>query len=91
MKFNLQLSESERSICRDKMLRVFEAAKALGMEAGAAVADGRRAVEHEKRNSFIVEEVVGQLQVGLWLLMSELSGKVGTLSCLWCCCLAFPP
>jgi hypothetical protein len=65
LKFDLQISESERSVARDKMLSVFEAAKSLGKEAGVAVADARRALEHEKRNSFVVDQVLGQLQVGV--------------------------
>jgi hypothetical protein len=64
------MSESERSTARDRMLSIFESAKALGKEADVAVADARRALENEKRNSFVVQEVLGQLKVGLidmWL------------------------
>lgn len=72
------MSESERSTARDRMRSIFESAKTLGKESDVAVADARRALENEKRNSFVVQEVLGQLKVG-WMDM-RLSCTCATLT-----------
>lgn len=57
------MSERDRSVIRDTMLNVFERAKKLGKEVDTVAAESKRALEQEKKNAFLVEEVLGRLQV----------------------------
>ena len=73
---SLQSSEFERSDMRDRMLRVSEGSQKLLKELDSVTSAGYRALEHEKRNAFLVEEVLGQLQV------DSLSHSLLSLPCL---------
>lgn len=66
LKVSLQMSERDRSVIRDTMLNVFESAKKLGKEVDTVAAEGKRALEQEKKNAFLVEQVLGRLQVCGW-------------------------
>ena len=57
------MSERDRSAIRDTMLNIFESTTKLGKEVEAVAVEGRRALEQEKMNAFLVEEVLGRLQV----------------------------
>lgn len=87
---SLQMSECDRSVIRDTMLNIFESTKKLGKEVEAVAVEGRRALEQEKMNAFLVEEILGRLQVcgcavgqrPLLVLLTRLAD--GCLSLIFC-------
>ena len=63
LQMSLQMSERERSSTRETLLKVFEGAKKLAKEMDVAAAEGKSALEHQKKDAFVVQQVLGRLQV----------------------------
>ena len=59
----MRLGEQERGLSRDRNMKIYNTVAQLAKDVDVVVGDSKSVIEDAKRHSFLVDEVLGQLQV----------------------------